>query len=55
MAEVTGIDHIYVTVSDLAKSEAFYDQVLIEVLAFRKNNFTINGDPHIQGRKADKL
>jgi glyoxylase I family protein len=28
MTEVTGIDHIYVTVSDLVKSERFYDRVL---------------------------
>ena len=48
MAEVTGIDHIYVTVSDLAKSETFYDQVLIEALGFRKNRFTLADDPHIQ-------
>lgn len=48
MAEVTGIDHIYITVSDLAKSEPFYDQVLIDALGFRKNKFTLAGDPHIQ-------
>ena len=48
MAEVIGIDHIYVTVSDLTKSEPFYDQVLIEALGFRKNKFTLSGDPHIQ-------
>lgn len=48
MAEVTGIDHIYITVSDLAKSEAFYDKVLLKVLEFRKNKFPIGGDPHIQ-------
>lgn len=48
MAEVTGIDHIYITVSDLAKSEPFYDQVMMKVLAFRKNTFAIGGDPHIQ-------
>ena len=48
MTEVTGIDHIYITVSDLAKSEPFYDQVLIKSLGFRKNKFTLAGDPHIQ-------
>jgi len=48
MAEITGIDHIYITVSDLAKSELFYDQVLLSALGFRKNNFTLSGDPHIQ-------
>ena len=48
MAEVIGIDHIYVTVSDLEASEQFYDRVMIEVLAFRKNKFRVAGDPHIQ-------
>jgi glyoxylase I family protein len=48
MAEVIGIDHIYVTVSDLAKSESFYDQVLLGALGFRKNKFTLGDDPHIQ-------
>jgi glyoxylase I family protein len=48
MTEVTGIDHIYITVSDLARSEIFYDKVLLKVLSFRKNKFTLNGDAHIQ-------
>lgn len=48
MAEVTGIDHIYITVSDLARSERFYDRVLVSALGFRKNTFTLAGDPHIQ-------
>jgi len=48
MTEVIGIDHIYITVSDLAKSEAFYDQVLIMALGFRKNKFNLADDPHIQ-------
>jgi glyoxylase I family protein len=48
MTEVTGIDHIYLTISELARSEAFYDRVLLEVLGFRKNKFTLNGDAHIQ-------
>ena len=48
MAVVTGIDHIYVTVSDLAKSELFYDQVMNRALGFRKNTFMLSGDPHIQ-------
>lgn len=48
MAEVIGIDHIYITVSELAKAERFYDIVLAEVLEFRKNSFTLGGDPHIQ-------
>ena len=48
MAEVTGIDHIYITVSDMARSEPFYDRVLVSALGFRKNTFTLAGDPHIQ-------
>ncbi len=48
MTEVTGIDHIYLTVSDLARAEHFYDRALVAVLGFRKNSFTLGGDPHIQ-------
>lgn len=48
MTEITGIDHIYITVSDLQRSESFYDRVLIEVLGFRKNKFVLGEDPHIQ-------
>ena len=48
MIEVTGIDHIYVAVSDLARSEAFYDRVMLEALGFRKNKFAIDGDRHVQ-------
>lgn len=48
MTEVTGIDHIYFAVSDLARSEAFYDLVLQTTLGFRKNRCTLGGDPHIQ-------
>ncbi len=48
MTAVTGIDHIYINVSDLNRSEVFYDQVLLGVLEFRKNKFTLGGDPHVQ-------
>lgn len=48
MIEVTGIDHIYITVSNLEQSERFYDQVLIGVLGFHKNKFGLAGDPHLQ-------
>ena len=48
MPEVTGIDHIYITVSHLARSEVFYDKVLLKVLEFRKNKFTLDGEPHVQ-------
>lgn len=48
MPEVIGFDHIYITVSDLEKSENFYDSVLLKALRFKKNKFTLNGDHHIQ-------
>ncbi|MQQ99415.1 VOC family protein [Glaciimonas soli] len=44
---IIGIDHIYITVSDLARSELFYDRVMT-VLGFRKSVFAIHGDTHIQ-------
>lgn len=47
MIEVLGFDHIYITVSDIARAEAFYDRVM-PLLGFRKNSFAIGGDPHIQ-------
>lgn len=45
--EVIGIDHIYLAVSNLARSEMYYDTVM-EKLGFRKNTFTNEGDRHIQ-------
>ena len=48
MPDVIGIDHIYIAVSDLARSESFYDAVMIEPLGFIKNRFEIAGDPHVQ-------
>ncbi len=47
MPEIIGIDHIYIAVSDMQRSERFYDAVM-RVLGFRKNTFTIGGDPHVQ-------
>jgi glyoxylase I family protein len=44
--EVLGIDHVYVTVGDLAAAEAFYDRVLVNVLGYRKASAPIGGDPH---------
>lgn len=46
--EVTGIDHIYISVSDPVRSEAFYDRVLLQALGFRKHRFVLAGDPHLQ-------
>jgi len=44
--EVLGIDHVYVTVRDLAVAEDFYDRVLVRVLGYRKGSSLIGGDPH---------
>lgn len=44
--EVIGIDHVYVTVRDLRRSEVFYDRVM-GVLGFRKGQGDIGGDPHL--------
>lgn len=48
MTHVIGIDHIYLAVSDLVRSEAFFDVVFAQVLGFRKNSFVLGGDPHVQ-------
>jgi glyoxylase I family protein len=47
MPEVIGIDHLYIAVSELKRSEDFYDRVFLN-LGFRKNSFSIHGDPHVQ-------
>lgn len=51
MTDVIGIDHIYIAVTDLDRSAAFYDRVF-GVLGFRSNRFTLpganGGTPHIQ-------
>lgn len=44
--ETIGIDHIYVSVRDMDRSEEFYDRVM-GVLGFRKGTGTIGGDPHL--------
>lgn len=48
MPRITGIDHIYITVSDMARAEQFHDRALVEVMGFRKNRFVLNGDEHVQ-------
>lgn len=48
MTDVIGIDHIYIAVLDLERSETFYDQVMLGALGFRKNKFMLGNDPHIQ-------
>ena len=45
--EVIGIDHIYLSVTDLARSESFYDRIM-PVLGFLKNSFPNEGDRHVQ-------
>ena len=47
-AEVIGIDHVYLSVRAMTASESFYDAVLMQVLGFRKNAFTLAGAPHAQ-------
>ena len=44
--EVTGIDHLYVAVSDLERSERFYDAVM-KLLGFRKGTKPIAGERHL--------
>ena len=46
MAEVTGIDHIYISVSSLTTSEPCCDRVMVDALGFRQNSFELAGDPH---------
>ena len=43
--EVIAIDHIYLTVSDLARSEAFYDTVF-RLLDFRKGDRRFHRECH---------
>ncbi|MCG8588865.1 MAG: VOC family protein [Proteobacteria bacterium] len=43
--EVIGLDHVYLSVSDLARSERFYDPVM-QALGFRKGDKPIAGEPH---------
>ena len=43
--EILGLDHLYLTVTDLARSIAFYDPVM-RALGFRKGDRPIAGEPH---------
>lgn len=45
--EVLGLEHIYLTVSSPAVSEAFYDTLLVDVLGFRKSKFALGDEAHI--------
>jgi glyoxylase I family protein len=44
--EVLGVDHVFITVRDLAASEAYYDKVM-KILGFRKNRTDIADEPHV--------
>jgi catechol 2,3-dioxygenase-like lactoylglutathione lyase family enzyme len=44
---ISGFDHLYIAVSDMQRAEQFYDRVFL-TLGFRRNQFTIGGDSHIQ-------
>jgi glyoxylase I family protein len=43
--EVIGIDHVYVTVRDLRRSEGFYDRVM-PILGFRRKGQADKGVDH---------
>lgn len=45
MLDVIGLDHLYLCVSELPRSERFYDPVM-QLLGFRKGDKPIGGDPH---------
>ena len=44
--EVTGVDHIYIAVMDMGRSEAFYDPIM-KLLGFRKGTTPIGGERHL--------
>ena len=44
--EVTAVDHIYVTVTDIERAERFYDAVM-RLLGFRKGTKAINNERHL--------
>lgn len=50
-AEIIGLEHLYLSVSDLPRAERFYDTVLCQALGFRKNQFALGEnhapEPHI--------
>jgi catechol 2,3-dioxygenase-like lactoylglutathione lyase family enzyme len=43
--EVVALDHLYISVADFARSEAFYDR-LMAYLGFRKGDKLVGGEPH---------
>ena len=47
MPDIIGIDHLYISVSNLERSEKFYD-VVMELLGFRRGRFQLGDEDHIQ-------
>lgn len=47
MPEIIGVDHIYITVSNIERSKKFYDPVM-DILGFRNNSIIINNEEHVQ-------
>lgn len=47
MTDIIGFDHLYIAVSALSRSEAFYDRALLP-LGFRKSHFALGEEPHVQ-------
>lgn len=43
--DVIGLDHVYLSVSDFARSQGFYDDVM-RLLGFHKGTTPIGGEPH---------
>lgn len=43
--DITGVDHIYLTVSDFGASEAFYDMIF-RALGFKKGDDPVADEPH---------
>ncbi len=43
--ELSAVDHVYLTVSDFARAEQFYDRVM-EALGFHKSSRAIANEPH---------
>jgi len=43
--EVLGVDHLYISVSDFARAEAFYDRVM-QFLGFKKGDKRVADAPH---------
>lgn len=43
--EVTALDHVYLTVSDFSRSQAFYDDLFL-FMGFKKGDLAVGGDRH---------